>query len=62
MLAYVQDELIIHEMNPFDAALALIALAISVRGFEAYTSPYTHREHSAKAAGTDRSERTSGTR
>jgi hypothetical protein len=27
VLAYVQDELITHEMNPFDAALALIALA-----------------------------------
>src|SRR5579859_2062451 len=26
VLAYVQDELITHEMNPFDAALALIAL------------------------------------
>ena len=26
VLAYVQDELIVHEMNPFDAALALIAL------------------------------------
>ena len=29
MLAYVQTELIAHEMNAFDAALALIALAIS---------------------------------
>ena len=27
VLAYVQDELIAHEMNPFDAALALMALA-----------------------------------
>ena len=27
MLAYVQTELIAHEMNPFDAALALMALA-----------------------------------
>ena len=26
VLAYVQDDLIMHEMNPFDAALALIAL------------------------------------
>jgi hypothetical protein len=26
VLAYVQDELTAHEMNPFDAALALIAL------------------------------------
>jgi hypothetical protein len=26
VLAYVQDDLIVHEMNPFDAALALIAM------------------------------------
>ena len=64
VLAYVQDELIAHEMNAFDAALALMALAhlgADVR------QPLRRRctassAISAKAAGTGRSRPMSGTR
>jgi len=37
VLAYVQGELIVAEMNVFDAALALVALAILVRTRAAFT-------------------------
>ena len=63
VLAYVQTELIAHEMNAFDAALALIALG----HLGAESATFTPALHcivasSAKAAGTGRSGPMSGTR
>jgi hypothetical protein len=39
VLAYVRDDLIAHEMNPFDAALALIALAHLGAEVSTFTAP-----------------------
>ena len=39
VLAYVRDDLITHEMNPFDAALALIALAHLGAEVSSFTAP-----------------------
>ena len=39
MLAYVQDDLIAHEMNAFDAALALIALGHLGADVEHFQAP-----------------------
>jgi hypothetical protein len=39
VLAYVRDDLIAHEMNPFDAALALIALGHLGAEVSTFTAP-----------------------
>ena len=39
MLAYVRDDLIVHEMNPFDAALALVALGHLGAEVSHFTAP-----------------------
>ena len=64
VLAYVQTELIAHEMNAFDAALALIALGHLGADVATFTPgpALHHRAASAKAAGTGRSRPMSGTR
>ncbi len=64
VLAYVQSELIAHEMNAFDAALALMALAhlgADAASFAAGAALH-RRPVSAKAAGTAPSRPMSGTR
>jgi hypothetical protein len=39
VLAYVRDDLIVHEMNPFDAALALVALGHLGAELSTFTAP-----------------------
>ena len=64
VLAYVEDELIAREMNPFDAALALMALAhLGADVSSIHAGAALHRQPiSAKAAGMGRTRPMSGTR